>query len=74
MPRKKKLTAPIYKVDQPMRFQYFFTEDGVSNFLVSRTPSLFTKYGSAEGNINVLGCVTSFGEDFGVYFTDELED
>ena len=64
---------PIFKVEQPMRFQYFFTDDGTSNFLVSRNPTLFSKYGRSEGDLNVLGCVTSFGDNFGTYFIDELE-
>jgi len=65
---------PVYKVESPMRFQYFFTDDGTSNFLVSRNPTLYSKYGRAEGNLNILGCVTSFGDNFGSYFIDELEE
>lgn len=64
----------VHKVEQPMRFQYFFTDDGVSNFLISRTPSLYSKYGKGEGNLTILGCITAFGDNFGSYFTDELED
>ena len=64
----------VHKVEQPMCFQYFFTDDGLSNFLISRTPSLYTKYRKGEGNLNILGCLTSFGDNFGSYFTDDLED
>jgi hypothetical protein len=73
-PVGKVAQPPIFKVEQPMRFQYFFTDDGTSNFLVSRNPTLFSKYGRSEGDLNVLGCVTSFGDNFGTYFIDELEE
>ena len=76
MPRRPRIpsTVPVYKVEQPMQFQYFFTDDGTSNFLVSRNPCLLSKYGRREGNLNILGCVTSFGDNFGSYFIDELEE
>lgn len=76
MPRRPRIpsTVPVYKVEQPMQFQYFFTDDGTSNFLVSRNPCLLSKYGRGEGLLNILGCVTSFGDNFGSYFIDELEE
>ena len=78
MPRRPRTPAPVqtpvYKVEQPMKFQYFFTDDGTSNFLVSRNPCLLSKYGRGEGHLNILGCVTSFGDNFGSYFIDEVEE
>ena len=48
------------------------TDDGLSSFLVGRTPSFYTRYSSGEGNLKILGCVTSFGDNFSAYITDEL--
>ena len=70
---KPAISIPIInKVENPMKFQYFITDDGLSSFLVGRTPSFYTRYSSGEGNLKILGCVTSFGDNFSAYIVDEL--
>ncbi len=67
------LVTRVHKVQQPMKFEYFFSNDGISTLLVSRSPVMYTHYGKHEGDLNILGSVTSFGEDIGSYFQDFVE-
>ena len=63
----------VEKVENPMKFHYFVTDDGTSSYLVSRNPIFCTKYAKEEGNLNILGSVTSFGDSFSMYITSDDE-